>query len=111
MNIFQIFKSLNKENTPWSKKQLEILGKKSPTSMAVTTKQLSLSLELDLRDCLSMEFRICQAMMSKHDFYEGVRANLVDKDKKPKWQPATVDDLLEKDIDDHFIHLEEKELF
>ena len=58
-----------------------------------------------------MEFRICQAMMDRHDFYEGVRVNLVDKDRDPKWRPITVDLLEEKHIDDHFKNLEEKELF
>ena len=49
--------------------------------------------------------------MDRHDFYEGVRANLVDKDRDPKWNPVTVDLLEEKLIDDHFKNLEGKELF
>ena len=88
-----------------------ILEKKSPTSMGVATRQLDISRSLNLKDCLSMEFRICQAMMDRHDFYEGVRANLVDKDRDPKWKPITVDLLEEKLIDDHFKNLEDKELF
>ena len=90
---------------------LNILEKKSPTSMGVTTRQLDISRSLNLKDCLSMEFRICQAMMDRHDFYEGVRANLVDKDRDPKWKPITIDLLEEKLIDDHFKKLEDKELF
>jgi enoyl-CoA hydratase/carnithine racemase len=83
-SIIEILNSLKEENSNWSKDQIMVLEKKSPTSLGVTTKQLGLSSSLDLRDCLTMEFRICQAMMSKNDFYEGVRANLVDKDRKPK---------------------------
>ena len=103
--------SLEEENSNWCKEQLNILEKKSPTSMGVTTRQLDISRSLNLKDCLSMEFRICQAMMDRHDFYEGVRANLVDKDRDPKWNPVTVDLLEEKLIDDHFKNLEEQELF
>ena len=102
-------KNIHKENT--ISKLLNILEKKSPTSMGVTTRQLDISRSLNLKDCLSMEFRICQAMMDRHDFYEGVRANLVDKDRDPKWEPITVDLLEEKLIDDHFKNLEDKELF
>ena len=110
-SIKEIIKSLKEENSKWCKEQLNILKKKSPTSMAVATRQLDISRSLNLKDCLSMEFRICQAMMDRHDFYEGVRANLVDKDRGPKWRPITVDLLEEKHIDDHFKNLEEKELF
>ena len=110
-NILEIFNSLREENSNWSKDQLLILEKKSPTSLGVTTRQLDLSSSLDLRDCLIMEFRICQAMMAKHDFYEGVRANLVDKDRNPKWSPQNIDMLNENHINDHFKSLNLKELF
>ena len=106
-----IVDSLKEDSSKWCKEQLKILEKKSPTSMGVATRQLDISKSLNLKDCLSMEFRICQAMMNRHDFYEGVRANLVDKDRDPKWKPITVDLLEEKLIDDHFKNLEEKELF
>ena len=95
----------------WCKETLNILEKKSPTSMGVATKQLYLSKKLELKDCLSMEFRICQAMMARHDFYEGVRANLVDKDRSPNWKPKLIDNLDKSFIDEHFINLNEKELF
>ena len=110
-SIKEIITSLKEENSLWCKQQLNILEKKSPTSMGVATRQLDISKSLTLKDCLSMEFRICQAMMDRHDFYEGVRANLVDKDRDPKWKPITVDLLEEKLIDDHFKNLEDKELF
>lgn len=110
-SIKEIINSLKEENSTWCKEQLNILEKKSPTSMGVATRQLDISRSLNLKDCLSMEFRICQAMMDRHDFYEGVRANLVDKDRDPKWKPITVDLLEEKLIDDHFKNLEDKELF
>ena len=57
---------------------------------------------LNLKDCLNMEFRICQAMMSKHDFYEGVRANLVDKDRNPKWSPKSIYEVENNLINEHF---------
>jgi len=58
-----------------------------------------------------MEFRICQAMMRKHDFYEGVRANLVDKDRKPKWKPKNILEIDDSLINEYFSELGKKELF
>ena len=79
--------------------------------MTIAFEQIKRSAELSLKDCLAMEFRICQAMMSKHDFYEGVRANLVDKDRKPVWSPLHIKEISEEIISEHFKHLGNKELF
>ena len=110
-NIQKIFETLEKDKSDWSTKHLNVLSKKSPTSMAVALKQLKLAKKMNLKDCLSMEFRICQTMMRKNDFYEGVRANLVDKDRSPNWKPKSVFDVTSNIIDEHFLELNEKELF
>ena len=107
----EIFDSLKLENSEWTNNILSVLSKKSPTSMSVACKQLSLAKNLTLKDCLRMEFRICQAMMEKHDFYEGVRANLVDKDRNPKWDPDNINEINEEIINSHFYNLGDKELF
>ena len=109
--LSEIFESLEKDNSEWANNTLEVLSKKSPTSMGVALKQLSLAKNLSLKECLIMEFRICQAMMAKHDFYEGVRANLVDKDRSPKWAPESINGVTEKIVNEHFQSLGERELF
>ena len=109
--LSEIFKSLEKDNSEWANNTLEVLSKKSPTSMGVALKQLSLAKNLSLKECLIMEFRICQAMMAKNDFYEGVRANLVDKDRNPKWDPESINGVTEKIVNEHFQSLGERELF
>ncbi len=110
-NLVEIFDSLKNDNSEWTKKTLSVLSKKSPTSMSVAIKQLGLAKNITLKECLAMEFRICQAMMAKHDFYEGVRANLVDKDRNPKWHPESIFEVTEEIINSHFHSLNEKELF
>ncbi|PPR26990.1 MAG: Short-chain-enoyl-CoA hydratase [Alphaproteobacteria bacterium MarineAlpha9_Bin4] len=110
-SLIQIFESLKKDDSEWANSTLEILSKKSPTSMSVTVEQLVKAKKLSLKDCLKMEFRICQAMMAKHDFYEGVRANLVDKDRNPKWNPNNIYDIKESLIKEHFVELGQKDLF
>ncbi len=110
-SIIDIIKSLKSSLGEWEEKILKTLYKKSPTSMAVSQKQLVKSKSMTFEESLKMEFRICQAMMNKHDFYEGVRANLVEKDRLPKWSPAEIEMVNEDIIDSHFIDLKEKELF
>jgi enoyl-CoA hydratase/carnithine racemase len=109
--LSEIFESLEKDNSEWANNTLEVLSKKSPTSMGVALKQLSLAKNLSLKECLIMEFRICQAMMAKNDFYEGVRANLVDKDRNPKWDPESINGVTEKIVNEHFQSLGKRELF
>ncbi len=109
--LSEIFVSLEGDNSAWASNTLEVLSKKSPTSMSVAFKQLSLAKNLNLKECLIMEFRICQAMMEKHDFYEGVRANLVDKDRNPKWKPKSLSEITKEIVEDHFQNLGERELF
>lgn len=73
----------------FAKEALGMLDAASPTSCAVTLEQMKKGAQLkDLGQCLQMEFRIARHMLSQPDFFEGVRANLIDKDRNPKWQPA-----------------------
>ncbi len=74
----------------WGAKAASGLATKSPTSLKATLKLLQKHHRLDLEDCLRGEFRLVQRFMAGHDFYEGIRAMLVDKDNAPKWNPATL---------------------
>jgi enoyl-CoA hydratase/carnithine racemase len=64
----------------------------SPTSVAVVLEQMRRGATMSLPDVLAMEFRMAQEFMANPDFYEGVRAALVDKDRSPAWQPAPTAD-------------------
>ena len=56
-----------------------------------------------LDDCFRMDYRLSQSVLGGHDFYEGVRAQLVDKDRNPKWYPATLDAVDDSAIDSLFV--------
>ncbi len=62
-----------------------------PTSLCITMEQMRRGPALDLAGCLVTEFRIVNRVARGHDFYEGVRAILVDKDNTPRWQPARLE--------------------
>ncbi|MBI3543100.1 MAG: enoyl-CoA hydratase/isomerase family protein [Deltaproteobacteria bacterium] len=74
----------------------------SPTSAFVTWEQLKRGLCLSLEACFRMELALAVQFGRRHDFREGVRAVLVDKDKRPSWRPATLDAVKSEDVAAHF---------
>ncbi len=66
------------------------LRTKSPTSLSIAMEQMRRGPALDLGECLKAEFRVVTRVAAGHDFYEGVRAVLVDRDNAPRWQPASL---------------------
>uniref|UniRef100_A0A7N6APQ4 3-hydroxyisobutyryl-CoA hydrolase n=1 Tax=Anabas testudineus TaxID=64144 RepID=A0A7N6APQ4_ANATE len=91
-------------------KPKQILSKMSPTSLKITYKQLQAGASLSLQDVLVMEYRLSQACMRGRDFYEGVRAVLVDRDQNPKWNPSTLEEVSDQSVDQCFSSLGEKDL-
>ncbi|NXC56010.1 HIBCH protein, partial [Aleadryas rufinucha] len=98
----EIVKKLKQDGSPFAMKQLETLNKMSPTSLKLTLRQLREGASMSLQDVLRMEYRLSQACMKGHDFYEGVRAVLIDKDQSPKWKPATLEEVSDEFVDNCF---------
>jgi enoyl-CoA hydratase len=65
---------------------------------------------LDFRGAMRMEFRIVSRIVHGHDFYEGVRAVIIDKDQKPQWRPERLADIEAAAIDAYFAPLGAREL-
>jgi enoyl-CoA hydratase len=74
----------------WAAETRAGLLTKSPISLKITLRQLIVGRGFDIEDALSLEYRLTQHVMAGHDFYEGVRAVLVDKDQQPRWDPPTL---------------------
>ncbi|MFC5386392.1 enoyl-CoA hydratase/isomerase family protein [Aquamicrobium segne] len=94
----------------FSEKTLATILSRSPTSLAVTWSALTQGARLSMEACMSMEFRIANRMLEGHDFYEGIRAVLVDKGSTPDWRPVKLDDVGEAAVAAYFAPLGEKEL-
>jgi enoyl-CoA hydratase len=75
---------------------------KSPTSLKIALAQLRRGTGLDFEACLRTEFRIVSRVATGHDFYEGIRAVIVDKDHKPRWRPPTLDAVSDADVERYF---------
>jgi len=94
----------------WAAQTRAGLLTKSPTSLKVTLRQLIVGQGYDIERALALEYRLTQHFMQGHDFYEGVRAALIDKDQRPRWQPATLAEVTEAMVDGYFASLGEGEL-
>lgn len=97
-----ILADLNQSGQDWHQQTLKNLEQKSPLSLKVTLEQLKKSAHLTLPECLKMDYCLVQHFMQDHDFYEGVRALLVDKDKSPKWGAETLDQVTEQMVSEYF---------
>jgi enoyl-CoA hydratase len=78
---------------------------KSPTSLKIALAQMRRGAKLDFAECMRTEFRIVSRVMRGHDFYEGVRAVIVDKDQTPRWQPAALEAITAADVERNFAPL------
>ena len=78
---------------------------KSPTSQAIALRQMQIGAGLSFEEAMTVEFRIVSRICRRHDFYEGVRAVIVDKDNRPQWRPARAVDVTKEDIDAYFAPL------
>lgn len=63
-----------------------------------------------LEHCLDMEFRICCRMLGGHDFYEGIRAAVIDKDRTPRWVPGRLEEVGSDVVAEYLAPLGEREL-
>jgi len=110
-SVDAIMTSLSNDESDWAQKQFSILSSKSPMSMKVTFEQLKRGSATEtFRDNMRMEFRLVSHLMDGKDFHEGVRAILLDKDNKPQWNPASLWEVSDEDVEAHFADLGADEL-
>ncbi|HZD92369.1 MAG TPA: enoyl-CoA hydratase/isomerase family protein [Pseudolabrys sp.] len=86
----------------WADKTAATMRTKSPLSLKIALEQVRRGKDWDFETCMRAEFRIVSRIIEGHDFYEGVRAVIVDKDNKPHWNPATLAAVAAEDVARHF---------
>ncbi len=95
-HVDTIFARLDAAGDAWSKKQASILSTKSPTAMAVTLAALRKGADLDFRGVMAQDLRVSTRFLDDgSDFYEGVRAVILDKDGDPHWAAEASNDEVE----------------
>jgi len=99
-SVEAILRALKRDGGEWARDQLAILATKSPQTLKVAFRQLEHGHRFrDFADNMVMEYRIAARVVQMHDFLEGVRAVIIDKDNAPRWSPSRVD-LVEDDMID-----------
>jgi enoyl-CoA hydratase len=109
-SVAAILEDLARDGGPWARQLHAGLLAKAPLSLAITFRQLREGRALDFEDCLRMEYRLARRCMAAPDFYEGVRALLIDKDNQPRWTPARLDQVTQARVDACFAPLGDGEL-
>lgn len=93
------------DHAEWAQKQAAMMRAKSPTSLKIALRQMQDGAKADFEECMRIEYRIVTRIADGSDFYEGVRAVIIDKDNTPKWQPATLEAVSDADVDAYFAPL------
>ncbi|MEB3703169.1 Enoyl-CoA hydratase/isomerase family protein [Candidatus Bealeia paramacronuclearis] len=110
-SVEAILKSLEKDASLFGERTYETLKSKSPLSLKIAFEQIiKHDKSSPFFETMKREFRISQHLMHSHDFYEGVRAVLVDKDQSPHWSPSTLEGATSEMVSSYFASLGEKEL-
>ena len=90
---------------------LDVMGKASPTSLKVTVRNLRDAAAFDrVEQSFAQDYRIALACIAGHDFIEGIRAAIIDKDRSPRWRPEKIEAVTPEIVDRHFRSVGELEL-
>jgi enoyl-CoA hydratase len=88
-SVAEILARLRAEDSDWAHDAVAACERSSPTSLKITMRQLAEG-AADIEHALTLEFRMTRHILAAHDFFEGIRAQIVDRDRAPKWSPATL---------------------
>ena len=110
-SVEAIVLALERNGSDFAKAALQAIGEKSPTSLKLALRLLRMArTSPSLEACLAREYTAALKIFAGHDFPEGIRAAVIDKDRAPKWSPARLEDVSTEAIDAYFVPAEGSEL-
>ena len=90
----------------------DLIETRSPIALSVTLEAVRRAAKLGtLEDVLAQDYRVSSASLRSHDLVEGIRAQLVDKDRNPKWSPASLADVSDADVEAYFAPVDDELTF
>ena len=109
-SVEAIMDALAHEREPWAAEALDAMARAAPLSLKIVFRQLKEGAGMDVESALRLEYRMTQHAMAGHDFFEGIRAALVDKDRTPRWQHRAPADVSDAEVDGYFAPIGAREL-
>ncbi len=94
----------------WAQQTAAMIRTKSPLSLKIALAQVRAGRDWDFDTCMRAEFRIVSRIIHGYDFYEGVRAVIIDKDNQPNWKPTSLSGVTDIEVRRHFQPLGNSEL-
>jgi enoyl-CoA hydratase len=86
-----------------------LIATRSPIALSVTLEAVRRAAKLDtLQDVLAQDYRVSSASLRSHDLVEGIRAQLVDKDRNPKWSPGSLSQVSAADVEAYFAPVDDE---
>ena len=101
-SVRSIFNALETSDSDFAKETLETLKSRSPLSLLITFKHIKMAEHEDYDTAIARDYQLASALFTKEDIYEGIRAQLIDKDKLPKWKYSSIFNISQADIDYYF---------
>lgn len=95
-------------NAEWAARTAKAMRLMAPLSLKIALAQTRRGRNWSFAQCMQAEFRIVSRILLGHDFYEGVRAVIIDKDNQPRWRPDRLADVPAAEIERHFAAIDEE---
>jgi enoyl-CoA hydratase len=108
-SVEEILSALDGEMDEYAAQLARAIRGKSPTSLKIAFEQVQRGAKLDFAEAMQTEFRIVNRVAREPEFYEGIRAVVIDKDNAPKWNPPTLEAVSEEKVASYFAKLPDAE--
>jgi enoyl-CoA hydratase len=109
-SVEAVVAALRSEPAGWAKEALAAMERASPLSLKLAFEVMKRGAGMEIEDALALEYRAMMHVIADADFYEGVRAVLIDKDQKPRWRFASLAEASDGEVERHFASLGDREL-
>lgn len=101
----EVFERLTAANSDFARDSIKTLSQNCPISLEIAFRQVKTGRALNFKECMELEYRILSRILKSSDFYEGIRAAVIEKDRNPQWSVSKLSNLSPLDIDPYFAPL------
>ena len=106
-SVAEIIDALEADGSDWAAQQVKLMRRKSPLALVVTLEAMRRGREMTFREAMAMELDLSLNFLSTQDFYEGIRAQLIDKDRNPQWSHDGVGGVTDEQVERMFRRVSE----